>query len=198
MNMSFVKQLCLCFFILTATSANAVTISSFGNRLEASGNWTTVLQTDLSRFNLHEIGAPNASTSLYQGVLNMYGEASINITKINLGADASALSAAGVFFEIDSPHRFELTGTLAGDGASITFLTTHTTPGDVYATGIIEPGIYSFGARASVEGFGLGYSEIASYSAALNLTAVPIPAVAWLFGSGLLGLIGISRRKKSA
>ena len=33
-----------------------------------------------------------------------------------------------------------------------------------------------------------------------NLTyqVVPIPAAVWLFGSGLLGLIGISRRKKAA
>jgi hypothetical protein len=29
-------------------------------------------------------------------------------------------------------------------------------------------------------------------------TSVPLPAAAWLFGSGLLGLLGISRRKKSA
>ena len=28
--------------------------------------------------------------------------------------------------------------------------------------------------------------------------AVPVPAAAWLFGFGLLGLIGVSRRKKSA
>ncbi len=31
-----------------------------------------------------------------------------------------------------------------------------------------------------------------------QITPVPIPAAAWLFGSGLLGLIGISRRKKAA
>jgi len=31
-----------------------------------------------------------------------------------------------------------------------------------------------------------------------SLTAVPLPSAVWLFGSGLLGLIGISRRKKSA
>lgn len=29
-------------------------------------------------------------------------------------------------------------------------------------------------------------------------TTVPIPAAVWLFGSGLLGLVGISRRKRSA
>jgi hypothetical protein len=32
----------------------------------------------------------------------------------------------------------------------------------------------------------------------LSLTEVPIPAALWLFGSGLLGLIGFSRRKKAA
>ena len=31
-----------------------------------------------------------------------------------------------------------------------------------------------------------------------NVSAVPVPAAVWLFGSGLLGLIGIARRKKAA
>jgi hypothetical protein len=31
-----------------------------------------------------------------------------------------------------------------------------------------------------------------------NVTAVPVPAAVWLFGSGLLGLVGIARRKKIA
>jgi len=30
----------------------------------------------------------------------------------------------------------------------------------------------------------------------LNLTLVPVPAAAWLFGSGLVSLIGLARRKK--
>lgn len=29
----------------------------------------------------------------------------------------------------------------------------------------------------------------------LTLTAVPVPAAVWLFGSGLLGLVGVTRRK---
>ncbi len=29
----------------------------------------------------------------------------------------------------------------------------------------------------------------------LNLSAVPVPAAVWLFGSGLLGLVGVARRK---
>jgi len=31
-----------------------------------------------------------------------------------------------------------------------------------------------------------------------NVSAVPVPAAVWLFGSGLLGLIGVARRKKAA
>jgi hypothetical protein len=31
-----------------------------------------------------------------------------------------------------------------------------------------------------------------------NTTAVPLPAAVWLFGSGLLGLVGVSRRRKIA
>ena len=34
--------------------------------------------------------------------------------------------------------------------------------------------------------------------AAISTTVIPIPASVWLFGSGLIGLIGIARRKKSA
>lgn len=31
-----------------------------------------------------------------------------------------------------------------------------------------------------------------------SITAIPVPAAAWLFGSGLLGLLGTARRKKAA
>ncbi|MBT8120578.1 MAG: VPLPA-CTERM sorting domain-containing protein, partial [Gammaproteobacteria bacterium] len=30
-----------------------------------------------------------------------------------------------------------------------------------------------------------------------NPAVVPVPAAAWLFGSGLIGLIGVARRKKA-
>jgi len=34
------------------------------------------------------------------------------------------------------------------------------------------------------------------YISAMEVIAVPVPAAVWLFGSGLIGLIGIARRKK--
>ena len=36
-----------------------------------------------------------------------------------------------------------------------------------------------------------------NYSLHIAPSAVPIPAAVWLFGSGLLGLVGIARRKKA-
>ncbi len=33
------------------------------------------------------------------------------------------------------------------------------------------------------------------YISSVNLSAVPVPAAAWLFGSGLLGLAGVARRR---
>jgi len=30
-----------------------------------------------------------------------------------------------------------------------------------------------------------------------DVSAVPVPAAVWLFGSGLVGLVGIARRKKA-
>lgn len=42
------------------------------------------------------------------------------------------------------------------------------------------------------------YSEIYSIHVTPAVTAVPVPAAVWLFGSGLVGLAGIARRKKKA
>jgi len=50
-----------------------------------------------------------------------------------------------------------------------------------------------FGGQFTVEegDFGIRIDDV-------SFNAVPIPAAVWLFGSGLLGLVGIARRKKAA
>jgi len=59
--------------------------------------------------------------------------------------------------------------------------------GQTFATLGITPGSYewTWGSGASAD----------SYT--LNVGAVPVPAAVWLFGSGLLGLVGMARRKKA-
>jgi hypothetical protein len=46
-----------------------------------------------------------------------------------------------------------------------------------------------------------GNTSYGSFTRALsveygNISTVPIPAAAWLFGSGLIGMIGVAKRKK--
>jgi len=43
-----------------------------------------------------------------------------------------------------------------------------------------------------------GGSALISKDMQLSVSAVPVPAAVWLFGSGLLGLVGVGRRKKAA
>ena len=43
---------------------------------------------------------------------------------------------------------------------------------------------------------GTPYTEV--YNIAVTPSAIPVPAAVWLFGSGLLGLVGVARRRKSA
>ena len=55
-------------------------------------------------------------------------------------------------------------------------------------------------------GFGTGWLDVGDVTSGVNIdsaitiegSVVPVPAAVWLFGSGLLGLVGIARRKKAA
>lgn len=77
-----------------------------------------------------------------------------------------------------------------------------------------EPGKYyvSFFARASykplwsmdMEEYGWGYdhygNKLGQYGIEISMlpSAVPVPAAVWLFGSGLLGMLGVAKRKIAA
>ena len=39
--------------------------------------------------------------------------------------------------------------------------------------------------------------NIGSWQIAGTVSAVPVPAAAWLMGSGLMGLVGVARHRKS-
>lgn len=47
------------------------------------------------------------------------------------------------------------------------------------------------------DGNGDPVSPVAYVGATVNINAVPVPAAVWLFSSGLLGMIGIARRRRS-
>lgn len=60
----------------------------------------------------------------------------------------------------------------------------------IAATGISDDGNIIVGYGTNPDGFTEGWVA--------NTSVVPIPPALWLFGSGLLGMIGIARRKKAA
>lgn len=65
-----------------------------------------------------------------------------------------------------------------------------------------SPGISNMTQLAAYNGpFGNSFNCVAlgcvSGGVQVAASAVPVPAAAWLFGSGLLGLIGVTRRKKA-
>jgi len=60
------------------------------------------------------------------------------------------------------------------------------------------------GSLTAKRGPGMENGPFPGFNAAFDLTApglvsaVPVPAAVWLFGSGLLGLVGVARRRKAA
>lgn len=62
---------------------------------------------------------------------------------------------------------------------------------------VLSPGFYSlvYGGNPS---FDLGQTGQHEFSATLTTAPVPIPAAIYLFGSGLIGLAGLARRKMTA
>ena len=64
-----------------------------------------------------------------------------------------------------------------------------TNPSESWATTMSD--VYTTEIRLSGEGLLIGGIDN------FKLTAVPVPAAVWLFGSGLIDLVGVARRKKA-
>lgn len=60
-----------------------------------------------------------------------------------------------------------------------------------YATSLLNGSTTGFG-KANLSGFAWAVQD-----GILGESVIPIPAAVWLFGSGLIGLVGLARRKKA-
>ena len=83
---------------------------------------------------------------------------------------------AGYYDSIDAPYSFQGSGNLPGTNLF----------------GTQPAGDYTIFVAPSSNGGTL------SYDVSITVTAVPVPAAVWLFGSGLLALLGISRKRRVA
>ena len=90
---------------------------------------------------------------------------------------------------------FEFPAPMIATGISVTTAT------DLLGS-LLAPGSFNFDATpgkyfVSFIGFAdTDVPQLGQYG--IEISQVPIPAAIWLFGSGLLGLVGIARRKKAA
>ena len=87
-----------------------------------------------------------------------------------------------------------LVGAILSDTKDITITATHLRIDDIQGALVL----YEFAApTSSISHLQIGLLDgfDVSFFAGTNASVVPIPSAVWLFGSGLIGLIGVARRK---
>ncbi len=67
---------------------------------------------------------------------------------------------------------------------------------EVYASYTYDGTLYPGGAAIIQDYYPEDQTRTDAGVALVRVSSVPLPAAAWLFGSGLLGLIGVAKRKK--
>ena len=85
-----------------------------------------------------------------------------------------------------------------GPGEETYYMRTHTLssigPEDITSESYCVSGDPEFGC----DSFTSGDAYVPNNQGGWSVSAVPLPAAVWLFGSGLIGLFGIARRKRAA
>lgn len=198
----FYRAICLCAFLVAPVS-NASTVWSFGlNEPTANSSWTayvvtvedqiqqTMTATSMYLYNL-ETGSPsfdptllltNSPEDLYLANPNeydMYDNGPIGTIEL-LPFSIVEWIVVDFTAEYAQPQPFDFLSIMLCSGTSLDF------------------GLCDF-----IDGFGdplAGNALTMEYGPGLTFVAstVPVPATVWLFGSGLLGMIGIARRKNAA
>ena len=162
---------------LVSTSVFAATINgSFGFQ----GGYDAAGATDLSGVTTIDLTSLSA---------NNFGTGDI-IGTINIG---NRVGTTGGSFSLDSFVAVTNLFTVAGwqfDLTSIAIVDQSNTKLTLLGEGVLS----GHGFDPTNAEFSFSASSINSYSGTVT-TVVPVPAAVWLFGSGLIGLVGIARRK---
>ena len=102
-----------------------------------------------------------------------------------------SLGGSNITYESNWYSNSYLTDIPSGDTLSGFIVHTGAIPTEINFYAFARFGVADYNENdAFYQGFNPGFEGT------VNLSAVPVPAAAWLFGSGLVGLIGVARRKK--
>ena len=162
--------------------------------VKASGEWPQIVaETQRAHAKLWAITDQfdGPETILIEGIFNIFSAAEID-EGIPTGAENSLGST---IYSLSLLKK-------SGQGFVDTGLINPITPGTLFSQTLsLDPGLYRLEAliSANVSGRGIngsfGWGGGSMDVTIMDVSAVPVPAAVWLFGSGLLGLIGIARRK---
>ncbi len=151
-------------------------------------------------------GAEAATTLTGSGAALSDTESSITIHPNGTFSDSWSLvvdetiGAADVNISVSDVHGSLLGYTVNIDNLAVTGSPTFAGGGDsLFYTGTLENGTYNFtiGGDATGDNTVNGYSFGGAYEVSLNAAPVPLPPAALLFGSALVGLAALRRRKNS-
>jgi hypothetical protein len=165
-----IKTLLALFVVLSAANANAVTVTS---SLTVGGIYDRTVALNTDDITLSTVWA-NGATGDFDGTVDMTTPEGTG------GVPASLVTFVPVnnFFTVGG-WTLDLTSlTSIDDGARLNLAGDGTLSGN---------GFYDLSVNWS---FSAGLTD---YS--MTVTAVPVPAAVWLFGSGLIGLVSVMRRK---
>ncbi|MBU1690479.1 MAG: VPLPA-CTERM sorting domain-containing protein [Gammaproteobacteria bacterium] len=112
------------------------------------------------------------------------------------GSNVSVTTGGNDYFEISSGNKwsnkavFDSTA-LVGDSLGFFYLTPSST------SGLSKASVTQFGSVDGAATWTLASNGNLSYSVPAPVAAVPVPAALWLLGSGLIGMVGVARRKST-
>jgi hypothetical protein len=142
--------------------------------------------SELGSFEVKFDGFVNAHNALGTNAANLNGSSGSDSSN-----DPGANAATGFGVNWGGASSFNAAGAI-GESMEFFFLAQN---------GTLPGGNITSARYGNTEGFAtwtLNADSSFVYMAPDAVSAVPVPAAVWLFGSGLLGLVGISRRKKLA
>jgi len=190
---------CACLFVVTTTSVNATTIDFIG----APEEWTSFdgefIDSNGFRFTVEQI---NTSAGFIETgfARDLGGLLNANDARFEMSAvDGSLFDLISFDFtrSVSVPHSasmINVTGFLEV-GGTVSYTTSE--PLDAFTTANLPQtfvGLTSvlFDPVINPNNGQFDYSFITDN---IVVNTIPIPAALWLFGSGLLGLVGIARKK---
>ena len=188
--MKAIKTLLAVSVLAAAGAANAATVATWTNDVAMTGSTSFTSTTGTESAVLDSAGtltitAPSETTMFF-------GNPAVisNITYVFSG------NLVGSTFTVTGGTVQKLGGCTGAAAATVCGPLVFPTLDTLAASGVITVGAGGT-INSSFTAFGV-VSSLTHTMGAADAPAVPVPAAAWLFGSGLLGLAGTARRRRNA